>query len=75
MYCDHDWVEEEEPEDWPTPENGWYYRCLHCGKWSLQRTEWEEDYEIPIGDPIILTPKGWIEEEEREISNDMDTVQ
>lgn len=72
MNCDHEWEEGEEPEEWPTPESGWYLRCIHCGKWALQPAEWEEDYEIPMGDPIILTPKGWIEEDGGEY--DVDTL-
>lgn len=62
MYCDHKFIEDVEPEEWPTLENGWYLRCEWCGKWAIQPTEWFDDQERPVGELIILTPKGWMGE-------------
>lgn len=63
MKCDHEWHDAVEPDEWPTIESGWYLHCEHCGKWAIQKSKWVDDFEIPIDDPMVLTPKGLMEED------------
>jgi hypothetical protein len=55
--CDHEWRTAVKPDEWPIIDNGWYLTCKHCGKWAIQQSVWADDFEEPIGEPIVLTPR------------------
>jgi hypothetical protein len=55
--CKHEWHTAVEPNGWPTIENGWYVACKRCGKWAIQQSVWVDDFEKPVGEPVVLTPR------------------
>lgn len=55
--CDHKWRPAIEPNNWPKPQTGWYVHCDYCDRWGLQIARWNDDWEEPIEEPILL--KEW----------------
>jgi len=52
--CSHEWHFAVEPDGWPTLQSGWYVRCARCEKWAVQQAVWVDDFESPIGGPLMV---------------------
>ena len=52
--CEHEWHTAIEPDGWPVLQSGWYVCCVKCETWAVQQVEWVDDFEEPIGEPVIM---------------------
>lgn len=57
--CDHEWhtAFPVDTDNLPEIQAGWYVSCVHCGTWARQNARWVDDYEEPIGNPVLVEQK------------------